>query len=627
MKKLIGICICLLLIFVAIVPTAVYAADVSISSSVAGDIIYFLNPTAITTVDNYLFVADRIEDNRSAIICFDVTADSPVYVDTLMLDEIVCNLSDNDNDLLYVVTDKQVLELSWDGSQQKLATTTTSHIIAGNPAVDFAHTSVDVSYTEYYLTDNYLWRFGANVAHTNATESFDEGIACYADGDYIYYVYVTDNVSHCKRFDVRKLSTDTNDSFNTDALSLGVDPLGFFNWDKDITIFASNRIVSVTATETGCSVEDKLIYDNGSDIVDAAATGDKVFVLNNRNVVEIYANNSAETLHKVDTIGSDILEQDVPTSYTSFTLVKSNGYPANIVFRTVGENSVDNIVTSATEYVVIGYDGDDDSNFYYVLVRDEGNYKFGWVKKSDGNNVESDSKLQIVDTSYSKDGNVLYKSVFSALNAVWIYDLPCSRFQPHSFTQSPSKKTEVTILQQFEEQTDNGKIVWLYVSYVDGTTKTGFVKQSDVGEVSLAVKNNKIIDYRKINTTLFSYVRVYMFGEPDRMTDDYLAKYTVVTTDEKGNKTTTEETIPKLYSGQRVSVISEQNGVCLVEVTRKDGAVGYGYVYSDQLIAQNKLTTNATVGIITLTIAVALGATLTIVFIRRRRGKKTATSD
>ena len=112
MKKLLGICICLLLICAAIVPTVVFAADGTTNGSTAEDIIYFLNPTAITTVGNRLFISDIIEDNKSVLHCYDITENVPVKLYTYEVDGYITNLATKENSGLYVVLKDKIMEFT-----------------------------------------------------------------------------------------------------------------------------------------------------------------------------------------------------------------------------------------------------------------------------------------------------------------------------------------------------------------------------------------------------------------------------------------------------------------------------------------------------------------------------------
>lgn len=612
MKKYFLICLCLALIVAAILPTVAFAADES--SNAEEDIIYFLNPTAITAVGNYLFVADNIEEGKSAIICFDISADTPKRASEFELDEQIVNLAGFDS-TLYAITSSKALKLN----------ITDSGLTAANDDIEIPNVSViDIAqfngnlilFTSIGLSINKGSSHYANVSGA---------VACAVSGSYLYCLHDNGLKLERRNNDVPP-SLPQNDVFNEHLTwPSNFKALGIFAWDNnEVAVYGQHEIYYSEGTSTSYGFTTVKNVTEFA-IKDVTVSGNTVYVLNDNHQIVMYeiGENKTEWTEKEDRLGSDQVQQDVPqaSDYTSFTLVRSKGYPTNIVFRTKGDNSIDGIITTATEYIVIGFDGA--KKFYYVLVRDEGGYKFGWVKRNDtAESVYEDDKLEVIDTNFSNDGNVEYRTVFTSLHAVWIYDLPCSQLSKHEYTQKADNMTDVTVLQQFEEvTTDNKTIKWLYVSYQDGDeVKTGFVQQEDVGNLTIHVENTTVIAQRKINSTLFSSVRMYMFGDPAKMTDEYLATYRVPTKDENGETVYVEEVVPPLYSGHLVSVISEENGIALVQIVRKsDGAIAYGYVYSNQLIAVNKVTTNVAVGLSLLSVAIVLTVSLIVVFVQRKK--------
>ena len=623
MKKIVVIFLCLTLAVAAILPTVVFAEE-SASSS-AEDIIYFLNPTAITAVGDYLFVADKIEDNRSAIHYFNLSSGTPVFINTLELPQNVTNLLAKGSSL-YVVTSKKVLTANVTASKLELTETTFEIANDSSDLIDFTiynDKAVILTTAGLYCEDGYL-------------ENLDDTVAAVTAGDYVYYLYnggAYSDINPIARRTGNMLNKTPSDVFNNYLnwqLYNNLQAKGLFAWEgNEVAIFGEHIIYYSVAAGSQYNL-DLLGSFNDFAILDADASNNRLYVLNDNHQIVIYQyikDSSTVQLTEKAVIGDDKVQQAVPqtSQYTSFTLVRSKGYPTNIVFKTTSQNSVANIKTDASEYIVIGYDGDASSNFYYVFVRDDnGYYKFGWVKKSDtATSVFNDDKLEVVNTNLSNDGNVQYKTVFSSLNTVWIFDVPCSQFEGHAFSQTASNMTEVTILQEFVEITSDGQIAWLYVEYESNSaTQRGFVKKQEVGSFYPTVEQTAVIAYCKINSTLFSSVKLYMYGDPDKMTDDNLAVYTKTVTDSEGEKIVVEETVPPLHSGQKVSVISEENGIALVQIQRGDGAVAYGYLYSDRLIDAHALTTNATVGLVLLVVAIALVVALAVIFVRRRKKLK-----
>lgn len=596
---------CLLLLVVcalAVVPT-VAMADTTAS---ANDIIYFLNPTSIAVVDDYLFVADNIEEGKSVILSFDVSGASPTYNYSLEVDGNVTNLSAKDNSGLYAVMNDKVVEYAIADSLAE------SKVYSISGAINFvygAELGMANNLGEYYITSSQMFRKDPR----STTDFLPVGLDTLANikdilalGDYVYYLYQKDGESVCKRYNGTIGATEP-DAFNTQLDLSAYDLDGMFTWQNNVALFSKDELIYV---ETGASISNYVALmsydtDRGT-IVDVVASSNKLFVLNSNHKVEIYYNQEGN-FTIAETIGTERLGSDVPniSDFNSFTLVKSKGYPTNIIFMTTDEEtSIEKLEEGVTdEYIILGYDGEDaEFNFYYVLYGD----KFGWVKKSDDAiDVEHDDKLQIVDT-YLSQGIVEYKAKLMSLNAVYVYPLPRESFTPKAYTQSGSSMTEVIVLQRFTEN----DITWYYVDYGEGK---GFVQEETLGYIYIDANLSgvDVVGQRKINSTLFEAVKVY--DNATTMTDKHLAKNV------DGNEI-------KLYSGTRVTVVSIDNGVAFIQIVYGDGALAYGYIKADRLIDVNKITTNAVVGLTLLAIALVLTAILVVVFLQRRK-KNAAKSD
>lgn len=593
MKKFVGITLCLLLLVALVVPN-VAMAEVATNAS---DIIYFLNPTAIAVVGDYLFVADNIEDGKSVILSFDVSGTKLEYSYTYEVDGNVTNLSAKGNNGLYAVMSDKVVEYSIGANLSVVKN------IDVADAINFVYGTLNERQGEYYATDKQFYRQDlyenkfTNIGLNTLSKIKD----IVAIGNYVYYLYEKEDGSTvCKRFNGRGLSSDDGDVFNKSTEMSSLSSIGTFVWDDKIGLFSEDEIQFIEIT-TSCSSTPLMDYntDNGT-ICDVAADNGRLFVLNSNHKVEIYSG-QPENFTLDESIGSEKLERDVPAieDINSFTLVKSKGYPTNIIFMTVDEaTSVETLIEGATdEYIILGLN-EEDPNFYYVLYGD----KFGWVKRSDGaTDVEHDGKLQIINTKLT-DGVVEYKAKFTSLNAVYVYPLPRASSTPTMYTQSASSMTEVTVLQRFTED----ETVWYYVEYAENTK--GFVKEENLGRIYLSANLDgaDIVGQRKINSTLFEAVRVYDNPNPETMTKDH----TAVTSE--GNEI-------KLYSGTRVTVISEKDGVAFIQIVYGDGTLAYGYIQAKRLIGVNDITTNATVGLILLGIAIVLTVILVIVFVERRK--------
>lgn len=618
MKKIFGILICLMLLLAAfVVPTAALAAESAAGAAVT---IHFLNPIAVAVVGDNLFVADNIDGNNSAIHCFFVAGDKATWLYTQSLSERIVNLSTKDDNTLYVVFSSRIVQYSISGGKMTEGAT-----ISGYTNIVDVTCGVDgSSNNDYILTDSELFR--NNIGRATTT-SITGTKSCVAIGNYIYYLYTDGGVDICKSYEgvqhyTPKADSSTPQGYLNDCDSSASNYFlkdfkanGLFVWqDENVAIFNSERICYITMGDP-CSLSNVLDYqasqqeqDTDKKIVDVAASDNRLYILNDNYQVDIFEKSGAE-FELIATVGDDTVYQAVPTNLTSFTLARPKGYPTNLVYKTSGDNSVDDIIKNATEYIILGYEGDADSLYYYVLV---GN-RFGWVQKSsEGISPENDSNLQIVNTAVSREPGVEYKTAikFTSLNAVYIYKLPRSvdTFRDETFTQTASTMPEVTLLQRFTEQTASGQKLWYYVSFVvDGQTQYGFVQAKDLGEFVLTVSDEiPVLGDRKINSTLFEAVKMYKFADKDMMTDD--------------NLVTTDNGPVKLYSGRRVTLLSEQDGVSFIQVTYGDGTVIYGYVMSDRLIGIHAITSNAIVGLSLLAVAIALATTLIVVFVKRKKG-------
>ena len=613
MKKIFGICICLLLLVgVIVAPTAVFAEN-SAGSAVT---IHFLNPTAIAVVGNNLFVADNvdIDANKSVILSFTLGASEATYRDTTEIDGNVTNLSGKGNDGLYAILDDKVIEYTIGANA---ALTITHEFNAEGELTSFVDCTYGQSgdtYTEYFLTQEGLYRKDAG----GWADKFYNSVSSVAIDNFVYYLQIDENgKAVSKRYNGKTHAFPQGDVYNNgNGLSdeYGKQPLGLFAWENNVGVFWNDKIHYV---EIGAQCTRPLLMDynpatTGEEkitIKDVEANGNRLFVLNDKNLVEVYEG-SASNMTFSYSVGSDTVNQTVPHDYTSFTLVRSKGYPSNLVFKTNEDTSIAELVTDAEEYLILGYEGDTESMYYYVLTNDN---RFGWVQKTNSkidNGKLTDDKLEVINTTVTHDSNVEYTTKFTSLNAVYIYKLPRSvdSFQDETFQQTASTAPTVTALQRFTEKTNDGDIVWYYVSFnVGEQTRTGFVQAKDLGQF-LPTPSGSIsaVGDRKINSTLFEAVKLYLYPDKELMTDD--------------NLVTTENGIVKLYSGKRVTLLSEKDGVAFIQIQNGDGTSIFGYVNSNRLIGLHAITTNAIVGLTLLAVAIALATTLIVVFVKRKNG-------
>ncbi len=615
MKKLFGIVVCLLMLACTFAPAA-FAATTGSTSHV----IYFLNPTAIAAADGKLYVADNIENGSSVILCFDTSADAPAYRYTIDVTGNITNLSVKEDGLYAIFTDRVVEYATGE-------TLTEQKTFNVQNAVDFVSgvINTDNDNGEYYATKEQFFVKDPRKTDPSETDYFGQvGFGSQSDikgmtsiGQYVYCLFNSDGNVVCQRIDgqVTRPASTTTDPLNKNAnllASIQPAPKGLFAYGQKVGIFSDDGIRFVEIAESNSTVNDLIapadynVSERGT-ISDAVADGDKIYVLNDQHKVEIFKKNN-DKFQSEAVIGTETLPVEVPSvdELDSFTLVRCVGYPSNIVFKTNGEGSIAELIDDATEYIVLGYDGDESSDFYYVLVGD----KFGWVKKSDGaTSPENDGKLRVVNTAVG-EGNLTYNAKFVSLGTVWIRQLPRKSFPEIAFEQTASTRQNVTVLQRFTE----GDTVWYYIRY-DGD-KLGFVEAKNIGNFYIQpAGESKVVGQRKINTSLFGTVTIYDNCVPETMTDEHKA------VDSNGNAVA-------MHAGQRVTLVeSYDNGTSLVYVDLGDGTNAAGYVQTENLIAPQALTTNAVFGISVTAVAIALAVVLTIVFVQRGKKRRRAETN
>ncbi|MBO5866815.1 MAG: hypothetical protein J6Q55_02015, partial [Clostridia bacterium] len=319
------------------------------------------------------------------------------------------------------------------------------------------------------------------------------------------------------------------------------------------------------------------------------------------------------TFELTSTIGSDTVKIAPPSldQITSYTLVKPVGYPANIVYKTTDPTtSVDQIIDDARNltYVILGYNGDHNNEYYYVFVND----CFGWVKKS-ATTILQDAKLQVMDTDVSNKV-ATYNGKLMSANATFVYKMPCTienadQFYKTTLSQSATNLLEVKILQAFVASDGTA---WYFVEYSTNNAKNrGFVLQGNVG--TLSVKENagatitleKNSPHMKINASLSSGVNIY--ASKDMLETNRL-------TDAEGNAITLE-------TNTKVGVIARLEGISYIQVVYPNGTSYYGWVENHHLIELNAMTTNTVVGITCISVAIILIVTTTAI-VRKRQLKK-----
>lgn len=210
-----------------------------------------------------------------------------------------------------------------------------------------------------------------------------------------------------------------------------------------------------------------------------------MFVLSNNNKVYKYTLTDGKYVRDSEfVVGSDVVNYEVPelSSLTGFTLARSLGYPANIVYRTVGQYSVPQLIDDLkdTQYIILHYPDSDTCDYYYVFV----NNSFGWIRKS-GDTPETDSKIQVTDTVLNSVAQ--FNAKLMSANT-YVYHLPVAEelknndfFEKQVITQQIDNPTDVKLLQKF---TTTDGVDWYFVQYsIDGTAVTGFVPVAGVGKI------------------------------------------------------------------------------------------------------------------------------------------------
>ena len=600
----------LLILLVALACTTVLGVCAS-AESVSGNI-HFINPTAIAVLDNTLFVADVVEENKSVVLCFDI--DTYAYK-TLQIDGMVQNLSAS-QEKLFVVLANCVQEYTF-GTSLSLVKT---HDLEG--IVDICYGMYEDKSVLYYAqnVDGSINWYRQNL-QTGVESTIAEGkentldcIAFNENGNDFTYFTAQNSI---KRFNGTKGEYSSKDALNGN-LSLQTEfvPQALFTYTNasgnlQLAVYDKHNVFDITEKKEGENIvgydaKTSVFYRTmESDIECIASCNNKIFVLNSFNQIEVYTLGANGYTNSNVTIGSETVEVNMalPTKFTGFTLAKSTGYPTNIVYKTTNEQtSVENIVTDYyQDVIVLNFEGAEQLPYYYVLVGD----KFGWIKKSDDVQVVADDpNMHITDTKVSANG--VYTAKFTSANSVYVYDLPFADANKQNFSQSFDKLTTVTLLQKFN---DSQNVGWYYVSFIlDGDTKMGFVREGNIGQFqNVATKpQSTIIGDKKINSTLFNAVSVCL--APDLK--DVLC-------DSNGKQV-------KLFSGEDVKAIklSDDGKAMFVQVIAPDGKTITGWVDATRLIEVDDITSNAIIGICFVSVAITLGVLVVVVLVQRKKATK-----
>jgi hypothetical protein len=573
------------------------------ADAATADNTHLVNPVSIVVGGTNLFIADNITDSDCVVNIFSI-ADAPVFLRTLEFSGNINRLRYVDGKL-FILFDKYYYTLSSATAQPTRTDDAildiamcvfTTPIVQDITDPETGEVTQDITYitskTWFYLRQNGIYRdnftnisirnngIQAIIGHQQYLEVLSE-----ANGSSTVEIY---NLNEGFTFGIGyNGETAYNSAFLFGETVFFGNATQLYNYDLGITI-------DIAAFE----------------IIDADSAGETILVLTSQNQVHRIVKVGNEYITD-DTfvIGSDIVETPPPALdfVNRYTLVTSTGYPTNIVYKTVGANSVTNLVdgTGTTQFIVLGYPGDHLSAYYYVFYQDH----FGWVKKTGDGIVANDKKLTVVDTAVSEYAT--YSAKLLSANAVNIYLLPYDLDKTdtsgvkHSFSQTPEALTTVNLLQEFSADGQS----WYYVSYRhSGSERFGFVKKGDVGMFTstASVGETVVLGRKKINSPLSDDVYVYLTEE--------------MNADELTVDSVTGEAI-KLKTGKVVSILEEGERASYIEIVYPNGTVNLGWVNNQYLISADNATDNLTVGIIIVCSALGLGIVLLVIVKARKKGQ------
>lgn len=633
MKKTGIIAVLLAIVLLCAVPSMAFAATAATS---AGANMRLINPSAILTIGDNLFVADNIDSNRSVILCFDITGSTPIYKYTCSLNKSIVNIADVNGELCVIYADSvetytvgeslEINESKKYDNTENIKDITYGIYAPASTTYNAVYFLDDRDLTVLYEGETTRKATGYQAGTTDAANCLfvSESMLGADLGGYVYCVFNNDIKRYNGKDGSWGMSKFAPDLFNENGVyapNFSVEGIFAYQVGEawQLALYSEKQIYTLEKKHHGTAEEGKeweygateafpLNRENAdSAILDVQYAKNKLFILNSNKQVEIYSYDTGNGKFEREqtTIGTDTITVDsaLPTKFTEFTLAKSKGYPTNIVYKTTdAATSIEEIITDNEDtFTILNFDGADELPFYYVLV---GN-KFGWVKKSDGVSVpQDDPMIEIINTQISP--NISYKAKFISANAVTIYELPLSDSKSVTFNQTLADAKDVIVLQRFTEVTDNGKTIeWYFVSYDDG--KKGFIQSGNIGQFytdSTIDEGVPYLDDMKINSSIFEAVKIYLTSS--------MAENEAIC-DSEGN-------VIKLYSGALVKAIRTEKDATYVEVKRGH-TVSYGWMPTNNLIGQHKITTNAIVGLSILGAAIIVAAVFFVVFVRRKKKK------
>ena len=613
--------VCLCLSFATVTAGSATVANAETTES---HDIYLIDPTAVATVGNYLYIADNVDGSQGVVMRFEIAANGQPTKDTTVLttgkrivglsgSDIRITEADGTIGTLYVIYESEAVlyDVANDGSLSE-NTQTFTHItdatLGGKQLVDVCvglHLGSPTVYLLFndsvtvYIPASSEW--GIPVSNLKNTKSL------FFSNGYVYYIAADE----CKRI---KCASGYPDNYTANVSLTPTNGFSFTVEEGGATYPALYNSTDIEFLQGVGSDKANFATLNGNDeltVLDIAAVTSTVFVLDSNKQVRVYVKTTTENFKRTDIhVGSDTVSQSFPTDqtkFTAYTLARSKGYPTNIVYRTTDTATSIAKVEDKFDgtFIVLDYDGSTSCPYYYVLI---GN-KFGWVKKSSAEATPgTDEKIAVISSKVND--TVSLKAKLSTLSNVYVYALPFGEANSFTYTQSANDMTEVDLLQTFKQTTDEGVVTWYYISFDDeGTTRKGFVKQDDLGHFSVDPKSTIGLEVEKsnlkINATLFEAVTVYATADMTQGAELYNANGIV-----------------KLYSGDRVFLVekSEDGRAAMICILHKDNAVDYGWIDANRLINVNSITANTIAGLSFLGGAILLAILLFVVFrIKKKR--------
>lgn len=275
-------------------------------------------------------------------------------------------------------------------------------------------------------------------------------------------------------------------------------------------------------------------------------------------------------------------------SIEAYVTATVEGYPSNIVYtaQALGDENLmlSGMLEPDNEILILNFD-DDESDYYYIFDIDQnGNGKFGWIKKSE--------RIKIV--AVNEIGSQASVLPFSA----FVYPFPCSaKFPVFGSTTSLSRADQVTLLKSFDDD-------WYFVRCGDGNAAVyGFMLKTSLG---VRRETPEYSSYTRYSANPKAGKTLAVFSD---------AALSSALTDENGREI-------KLRANHEVRVYEKDENTAKVCV-EIDGVYYRGFVSADGLMPYRGRMTNAQALGLALLIVVVLATVLIIILrIRKKRELK-----